>query len=406
MNKKNPIEQKLIQNIFDQNVIFVFSTGLSADLWADRATKITQATAVATERFMAWDDFKSKSIRGQKQDKTSVPSTLRDIFAANIILQNGEKQFLKNLIVPKFAKESSGFTNWISSLLPGLRLWGEKKLCEIEPNQKEAVKTIPTEEILKKLSQNAESDFFDDEDCDFLEIFNRYNNFLNQNALFDPAWETPPFKADGKKYILFYPEILSDWIEYENILKSSPEIEIVNVPEADSTPPSVDFYKNSRSEIRNVALYLRNLHDKKGVLWTDIAVNVPDLENYAPYIQRDFKIYGIPNNLRNGKNLSESGAGALFRQILECVQNKFSFESVKKLLLNSELPWLDGELNSQLIEFGKINNCICSYEYAGKVHDSWEEAFKLKGEGYSRKHQRLLHESQAKANGFGFVRFI
>ncbi len=383
MKTENPIEQKLTENIFDQNVIFVFSTGLSADLWADRATKITGATAVASERFKAWDDFKGKSIRGQKQDKTSIPSTLRDIFSSNLILQNSEDQFLKSLIVPRFAKESSGFTNWISSLLPGLRLWGEKKLCEIRPEQKESIKTLPTEEILAGLKENSKTDFFDDEDCDFLEIFTRYNNFLNQNGLFDPAWETPPFKADGKKYILFYPEILSDWIEYENILKSSPEIEIVNIPPEEAPAPSVDFYKNSRSEIRNVALYIRKLHDEKGINWTDIAVNVPDMKTYAPYIQRDFKIYGIPNNLRNGKNLSESGAGAFFKQILDCVQNKFSFESLKNLLLNTELPWLKSELNSRLIEFGKINNCICSYEYSGKLHDSWEEAFSLQGEGYS-----------------------
>ena len=47
----------------------------------------------------------------------------------------------------------------------------------------------------------------DAEDQDLSELYNRYKAFLDENGFFDPAWETPPFDANGKKYFIFFPEI-------------------------------------------------------------------------------------------------------------------------------------------------------------------------------------------------------
>ena len=120
---ENKIEQVIRENISNQKVHFVFPTQMAAELWADRAVFVTECPAVAMERFVAWDDFKGNSVRSRHQEKRSVPSVMRKIFARQLIRENSRAPFLKNLIVPQYAENAQGFASWISSILPSLELW-------------------------------------------------------------------------------------------------------------------------------------------------------------------------------------------------------------------------------------------------------------------------------------------
>lgn len=349
----NLIEKTILEHIYDQGAFFIFPTQTAADNWADRIVTESNVKAVAMERFSTWDKFKSSSIRGQHQQKKSVPSAMRSIFVSELIAKNAENPFLKSLIVPKYAKSASGFENWLTTLLPSLFNW--KKHFENE-------KLIP-----------------DDEDKDLLTLYNSYSNFLEKHNYFDPAWETPPFKPDGNHYFVFFPEILSDYFEYESILKGSPEsITLIFVPQtkANESLQSVHLLPNSRTEIRTVCLYLRSLHENENINWNEIAVSVPDVETYIPYIERDFTIYQIPFVSRNAIPLNSSGTGNFFKQILNCSEQDFSYESIKNLLLNDNLPWKKEIPTFDFLEFGKENNCVCSFEYNGKKTDIWKESFK------------------------------
>ena len=139
--------------------------------------------------------------------------------------------------------------------------------------------------------------------------------------------------------------------------------------------PSVNFYKNSRAEIRSVAQYLRKMHDEKNISWSCMALSIPDIQTYTPYIERELSLYEIPFVLKSGQPLASFGAGSFFSLAQQCVQTDFSFDSIKKLLLNKDLPWKEEELNLSLIKFGQDNNCLCSYTYNGKTIDVWEQAF-------------------------------
>lgn len=343
------IEQTICQHIQKLNTIFIFPTQTAADLWADRATLVSQASAVAMERFIAWDQFKSTSIRSIHQTRTAIPQTLRTVFASRITSENAEKPIFKSIIAQPFAKQSAGFTSWISSLLPSLNIWKKR---------------------FEKSGMSA-----DEEDSDFLTLHQRYTEFLDRYNLFDPAWETPPFKEDENKYIIFFPEILMDYLEYKPILESSKTITLIHVPPR-TQETVVNKYANARIEIHQLAGTIRNLHEKEGIAWTDIAVDVPDLETYAPYLERDFVLQEIPFVRRNGKELTKTLAGSFFTSLSDCVQNNFSFESMRRLLTNNALPWKEQKLNQELIQFGKENNCICAFEKDGKLQDPWENAFK------------------------------
>lgn len=345
----SPIEKAIRENISNPSSVFVFPTQTAADMWAEKITEDEQHRSVAMEQFAAWDDFKGRSIKSRNQDKTSIPSLMRQVFAANLIQQNAQNPFLASIIQPDFASDASGFTKWVAKLLPSLRAWKE-----MSPDESE----------------------WDEEDRDFSNIYGRYKEFLDAHGLFDPAWETPPFEDDGHEYFIIYPEVLMDYSEYKGILESSPKIHLVSTKSIEKTEKiRAKFYENSRVELRETALLIRNLHDKDGIPWARIALSVPDLETFAPYIERELSLYSVPFSMRTGRNLSETAAGSFFVQAQECVQNDFSLESVRNLLMNNALPWKDQKLNERLVEFGKDKTCICSYRYGGKHVDVWEESF-------------------------------
>lgn len=352
---QNLIGQTLVQNISRPENIFVFPTQIACDLWADWTIQNSPVKAVAMERFIPWDDFKATAIRSELQDKNSIPSEMRKIFTIQLIEQNAKTPFLNSIIPSDYAKTAGAFANWISTILSSLSIW--KKYFD------------------KNTASNPKA--IDDEDRDILEIYKRYQDFLDKYSLFDPAWEKPPFKADNKHYFVFFPEILTDYEEYRPILDECKEfITIVSFTDDDGKPVAdVDFFTDSRTEIKNLAIRLRQAHDNDKIEWDKIAVSVPDMESYGPYIDRELELYSIPHVVRSARPLSQTAGGSLFNLIRECVNENFSFTSLKNFLLTVELPWSDSELNDRLISFGQNNNCLCNFEIDGSPVDIWEKTF-------------------------------
>ncbi|MBQ9206399.1 MAG: PD-(D/E)XK nuclease family protein [Treponema sp.] len=381
------IQSLLQEQISNQNAVFVFPTDIACQKWADWVIKNTSIKAVAMERFLAWDKFKGECIRSDISDLRTVPATMRKIFAQCLIAKNAEAPFFKSVIIPKYAKESSAFADWIASILPSLKLW--KKLRERQADVfRHGSETLPVtdglfsseDEFLHQFYETYKnSDFTDDEDKDFEILYAEYSKFLEENRLFDPAWVEPDFSGDGREYFLMYPEILEDWEQYRHKLEKIKKIHFVSVPESEGEYESY-FFENSSLEIKDVALFLREMHEKNGIEWSDMAVNVPNLDNFGSYLDREFALYEIPHTLRYSRPLSSYGAGAIFAQIQDCVENQFSYESLKNLLLNEDVPWLNKAAIENLLLFGRMNNCICTsgevtYE-KGKAVTVWDEAFK------------------------------
>ena len=357
MEEKIRTEEIILQHLGEQKTIFVFPTGLSATAWAEKM--LDHVAAVAMERFIAWDSFKSEAIRSRHQHKASIPSMMRKIFASHLIQENAgavaanEEPLFENLINPQFAQEAQSFTNWLAGLLPSLETW--------------------------RKNHEAAGLELDAQDRDLQKLHQRYQEFLAEHDRFDPAWEQPPFHDDGNHYIIFYPEILTDFSEYHHILEASSHITLIKTKtDASKNQPQCIFYSNARQELRETALFIRNLVKEKGLSYSDIFVSVPDMEAMAPYLQREFQLYAIPAVFRSGKTLSAYGAGAIFSQIKSCLTSDFSFESLNNLLQNHHLPWKEAELNQQLIAFGIENNCLCSYKDGNATVDVWLEAFKKK----------------------------
>lgn len=326
-------------------------------------------------KFIAWDVFKQNSIKSKVKNKKSIPSVLRKIFVSRLVGENSqgyEKGTLvfTSLIRAEWAKQAAHSAPWLAGILPQLGAWFKKSAG------------LSIETVLTEKAQSV-SEKFEGDDRDMFVLAFRYAQFLETHGLFEPAWETPPFNDDGKEYFIFFPQSLSDYGEYSELLSASPHVKTIDIStsdiEASNIPCDTFFYANSRSEITEAALYIRALHEKEGVEWDSIAVCFPDSENYEPYVLREFANRNIPFVKRISKPVTGFPAGRFFRSIIDCAGGDFSFSALVSLVLNKNLPWKETSHIDNLVQFGIDNNCICSWEEEqdGKKQrvNVWEDAF-------------------------------
>jgi hypothetical protein len=360
----------LLEHIGDPGVLFVFPTDIAMNRWAERLLRLRGGGSLEMERFTAWDRFKRESVRSLMQDRRAVPPVLRKIFASRLLEENAaavrnlgeEGALFKFLIPPRYARDGSSFGSWLSLMLPQLGSW---------------IRGAASKEAAEIRAGDSQNPAFDMEDRDLFFLSLRYREFLEKHGLFEPAWERPPFDSRGRRCFIFFPEALSDFSEYRSLLEGAPQVKILWLRDMGEGKPERGFYyTNARSEITGAALYIRNLAENEGVPWENIAVSLPGDENYEPYVMREFANRGIPALRRAGKALSDYPAGRLFTGIQDCCGQGFSFEGLSNLLLNSRLPWRDGETIDQLIGFGIRNNCLCSWKEEGKPEDVWLDAFR------------------------------
>jgi len=370
----NPVESVLLENIDKHNSCFIFPTETAASRWADHVLRLksnqnASNCVVAISKFIAWDVFKQNSIKSKVQDKKSIPTALRKIFVNRLVNENaelcrqGKDPIFSSLIQEKWAEQAVQFIPWITEILPQLGTWFKKTV------------NLPVKEALSSGLKSS----LDGDDSDMYVLARHYAQFLDDHGLFEPAWETPPFNDDGKECYIFFPQALSDYSEYKELLAASSHVKIINAENTEQLPCDTFFYNNSRREITEAALYIRALHENFSVSWDSIAVCISGSENYEPYVLREFTNRNIPYVKRTSKPLSEYPAGSMFRSILNCVTNDFSFSSLVSLILNRSLPWKETYHINNIITFGISNNCLYSWteEKDGekKNINVWEDAF-------------------------------
>ncbi|MCK9168925.1 MAG: PD-(D/E)XK nuclease family protein [Treponema sp.] len=354
------ISHVIINNLKNDTVLFVFPTDIAASSWTDWIVSHPEesgVTSVPLERFTAWDTFKSSMMNAKVRDHRSIPSLLRKIFIRRLISENSRKAsegqpLFKSIINPVYAQNAYAFTDWIARILPSLEMWHKKY------------------EVWLNKRSGSDSD---EENQDYLTLYTRYKKYLDDNDLFEPSWIMPDFSLVGRTCIIFYPETLEDFSDYRENMEKAESVQLVMLPET-TIRPVVSFYSNSRTELRAAALKIRSLVKNNDTTWSDIAVSVSDIDTWRPYIERELNLYCIPFIMRAGESYTTYSAGRIFREIQECVQNNFSYDSVRSLLLDGYIPWKEKELNQNLVREGSERKCICSYEENGTMIDSWERA--------------------------------
>lgn len=380
----NSIAKIILNNIDNDKCFFVFPSGIAVDIWTEKILDLLEEQTIVTERFLAWDVFKKMILSSHINDKTAVSDSLRSMFAKWIIEKNkdSEQKIFGSLINQKYANDADVFVEWLSALLPSLGEWK-----------------------LKKQSSNVP---YDDEDEDLLKLISLYQKFLDENNLFEPAWQDLLQIELTCKYFIFYPELISDFAKYNKFfIEQKKSIELIWLESEDIDKKDLFIFENTIDELKWIANTICGLNKNRNIDFTDMAISIPDIENLESYVFRELDLHAIPFKYRLGKNLSQYSSGRFFSLVQECVLEKFSFSSLKSLLLYDQLPWKEKKLNIELIEFGIKNNCVCCFENGGKCFDVWKEAFsKYNGEERLCLYfQKLKASIQAivKAESFGEI---
>ena len=362
MNNTLSVSPEKLSSLFkqylpDPNVLFVFSTDVVMNSWIDWCVcheEESGVSAVELERFVSWDKFKGAYASVNQVDKNVIPSLLRKIFVSNLIRRNTTEKFFKKIINPDYAETAGSFTDWIAKILPSLKLWHD---------------------LMEKAGDTGAAG--DEEDSDFEILYNEYNTFLQENNFFEPAWSVPDFSATQKKVLIIYPETLEDFADYIEVFNECKAITLITMPAEEPPHPVCIKYSDSRKELRMTILAIRKLVADGKANWTDITLNVPDLETYRPYLERELTKYCVPFVIRAGFPLTSNCAGIIFNEILDCYSSDFSYDSVRALLLDNYIPWKKefDEVKENLIREGQRLRCICSYNENGSQKiDVWKEA--------------------------------
>ena len=353
----NIVINTIEREIHNQNARFVFPSDIAASLWPRRICEILGLRSLARNRFLAWDRFKEWHIRSDVQDKEPVSKEVRQLFVLDLIRRNAAAPLLHWLIPSAYSAEGAIFADELATLLPSLGALRER-------------------EVAHSLASP-----LDEEDRDYLILEKEYRDFLNAFKLFEPAWEKPPLKDREHDYYIFFPGAMEDFVEYEAVLDREPNIHIVHSGDLDEKegtqePPQFYRFASSIEEIRAVVAEIRRIHQEMQMPFEDMALSIPGLETLEPYLMQELTLHDIPVRRRQGYSLGKERAGRLFALLQGCVANSFSFDSLKSLVLNEQIPWQNIENNRALIQFGIENHCVSAYHEAdGSLIDVWQEAF-------------------------------
>ncbi|OHE68112.1 MAG: hypothetical protein A2Z99_15335 [Treponema sp. GWB1_62_6] len=376
METKRSIESVIRTYLGDLSVRFVFPSAVASGFWSERSAELMLAESLASrsgstgavdlERFVAWDDFKAATLAADRDDRKPSNGAIRSLFSASLLAENAASAasgsaLLKELIVPEHSGSYSSFVPSIARLLPAL------------------------DGLFRRAPQSG-SLGADPYFSDLAYIRDRYGAFLQANRLFEAAWDRMAFRPNAASWILFFPELAEDWDQYEAELTSVPGVRIFNIPSLapsdDPPPPSVVAtngkalrFRTGRDELRNLAASIRSLIDSDAVRPSDIAVSIPRIDDYSERLAQEFRLRDIPLDLRAGKPLAEHSVGRLLQAMAECASSRWSFRSIKDLLLDAAFPWKDERTIRNLIDFGLRYRCVSGYAQDGEDVDVWIRSF-------------------------------
>ncbi|MBR4823538.1 MAG: PD-(D/E)XK nuclease family protein [Spirochaetaceae bacterium] len=378
-----PIEDVICEFLNEDNVRFIFPSSVAMETWSDWAVKNSARTgckAVALEKWLVWDAFKNEFAQIRDSSKNCIPETLRKLFVRSLLHENsslvksGSPSFLHPLISREFAKNSLYFTSWLSAILPSLDLWNTK--------------------FTEKHADNIEAALAEDdgENKVYAFLYRRYAEFLEKAGMFDPAWVKLNDIDQTYHFVIFHPEQLKDFNDYkEKIEKANATLVRLPPEQENGEHPQCVLYPNARMELRRTVLRIRELHEKQNVCWSDIALTVPNLETYRPYIERELNNYCVPFAMRSGLSYTQNCAGRVFEEIQNCFDSGFNLESVRTVLQDSFIPWQKPEINEAIVQTAIETRSICPYKQNGKIIDPIEEALAAKTAAIAQ----LIEESAA-----------
>ncbi|MDR2149987.1 MAG: PD-(D/E)XK nuclease family protein [Spirochaetaceae bacterium] len=359
------ILENILAWIEDTAVHFVFPSAVVARFWAECSVRAS-GKPLALQRFSAWDDFKITTLSRKEPEQYPANRALRLIFASDLLRSNATQtgSFLHEYINPDYAESYSSFAAPLAALLPSLQSIAER----ID-------------------AQQAQDDYFQD----LLLIKERYQGFLQENKVYEPSWNKAPFHAQaGTRWLLFFPELCEDWYEYREELQNAEDVQIIRLDSLEAPvlkaqqeqalAQILGAYKRrfihfpfSGDEYRWLVLTVRRLLDEAHLHYEDISITLTDETEPERLIQA-FRLHDIAVEFHHKKPLPEHPAGRIFTHLAECRGKRWSYQSLKNLLLDKAFPWKDTQLINALLEAGIHYRCVSNFTEKHLEYDTWDRS--------------------------------
>jgi hypothetical protein len=302
--------------------ILVFPSQIVAQSWIDRIATIRGVCE--SGRLISWDEFKERTFFGA-EERRPANRLVRSLFLNDLLSKNGKSPVLRSLVPPRFAERSGLYKAGLLSLLPMLS----------------ALRSTGTAELEKQLGRSLAADI------DFLH--DSYSNFLDHHDRYEPAWLAKRFYADGRKYCIVFPDLLEDFSEYRRELEASAEIKLFEPEYERYGSPGLTEYQDYRQEMISVlAAIARDL--REGIHPSGIAISLAGYDGLESRLSYFAASAGIPILPRKGKTLLEYPSVRWLERIRAVYAGDFSFQSLRKLLLDPGLIWRDPDLPRAIVQ--------------------------------------------------------
>ncbi|HOK00158.1 MAG TPA: PD-(D/E)XK nuclease family protein [Termitinemataceae bacterium] len=426
----------ILNHLQDRTVRFVFPSSVVARHWAE-TTCVATGKPLDLRRFIAWDVFKEEALSQREEKLRPANRLLRLLFATHCLRENKThtqegKLLLYQLIPHAYAAEYQVFVPYVAELLPAL-----KKIVEAIANQTARTKQDGRAGSAPEGSTSAPFFFSDGLSFsmpswfqqvqdpyyrDVILLYHWYAQFLTKQGFFEPSWREGVFSGNPAEWIIFFPELLEDWDQFEGALPSGVKrvpLSVLDrgglqkggagdVPENEAqrqhkeTPfldspaigPSEEeksarlttllrglhqgalSFSTIREEVRFVVLLLRELLQRGLYRCQDILISIPELEKYRELLQLESALRDVPLQIQQGRFLAELPGGSFFLRMQEVEASLWSYDALRYFLEDGAIPWKERKKNLWLLEFGKLFRCLAGFREGETPQDVWLETFK------------------------------
>ncbi|MBP7264931.1 MAG: PD-(D/E)XK nuclease family protein [Spirochaetia bacterium] len=340
----------------DARVRFVFPSEVAARDRLERALDQSGRQALPLARFLSWDAFKSLAFPGPPE---GIPSSaaVRLVFARAMLADNARAPFLSALVPREHAARSPGFAGLVARALPALA-------------------ALP----------DGQSPML----ADWKQIRHRYAEFLAAKGLFEPGWNPRAAVDPPGSFIVFYPELTTDWPEYESAVRGMARVRVVDSDPGGGDPVPAARFPTLVDELRSV---LRTIMDElsAGADPASVMISVAGPDGVLPVLEREAAVAGLRLDVREAKPLSDSSGGRLLADLAALASSGFSFHAARRLLLDASRPWQDPAAARALVDLGIRKHILATLPGT----DVWEASMGTK-DARERSFYRSLRSAAGK----------
>lgn len=333
---KTVFMDEIVKRLDQKACRFVFPSEAAAQSALLGAIKKSGKKALAASRFISWDSYKALVFPGL-EDKKPASKAVRLLFANKLLSENQNATFLKAVIPAEAAQLSMRFLSHISSSLPAM------------------FKT-----------PKGKNDFL----RDWAEIKRRYAAFMEEKGFYEPSWLARKAAKPEGKWLLLFPDLVSDWDDYSGTISALPDTELLLSDWLGNAETEARHYNTIVEELRALLMDLqKHMQKEPGPKSVIISVAAPD--SVMPILAREAAIAGIRLNTRKAKTLSESCGGRLFRDIMAFAGSRTDFGALRRLIMDGSRPWKEAGCSRRLLKTGIEKHLVTRLPDGP---DSWEEA--------------------------------